>query len=145
MPEVHESAESCIDGDVSGANAPELATTIYQNVKNAYSTIQDSLLQGAWMGTVYNGAYATAAQFKKTLSTILNHEKYDPSIFSVLWEAPHFIDLAFSNVFEGKGGSSKAFVSLLVQRTCVIHRIFQRGKMLKHAICPWGRHKMSSC
>ena len=133
-PEVYESVESGIDGDVSGANAPELATTIYQNVKNAYPTIQDSLLQGAWMGTVCDGAYATAAQFKKTVSTILNHEKYDPNLFSVLWDAPHFIDLAFGDVFEGKIGSSKAFVSLLVQRTCVIHRIFQRGKMLKHAM-----------
>ena len=44
VPEVYESAELGIDGDVSGANAPELATTIYQNVKKAYPTIQDSLL-----------------------------------------------------------------------------------------------------
>ena len=106
-----------MDGDVSGANAPEIATTIYQNVKNAYPTIQDSLLKGAWMGTVCDGAYATAAQFKKTLSTILNHEFFSFVEFSVLWDAPHFIDLAFSDVFEGKIGSSKAFVSLLVQRT----------------------------
>ncbi len=59
-PEVYEPAESGIDGDVSGAHAPELATTIYQNVKDVYSTIQDSSLQGAWMGTVCDGAYATA-------------------------------------------------------------------------------------
>ena len=83
---------------------------------------------------VCNGAYATTAQFNKTLSTILNHKKYDPSLFSVLWDAPHFIDVVFSNVFEGKIGSSKAFVSLLVQRTRVIHHIFRRGKMLKHAM-----------
>ena len=86
------------------------------------------------METVCDGAYATAAQLKKTLSTILNHEKYDPSLFLIVWDAPHFIDLAFTDVFEGKIGSSKAFVSLLVQRTCVIHRIFQPGKMLKHAM-----------
>ena len=123
-PEVYEPAELGIDGDVSGAHAPKLATTIYQNVKDAYSTIQDSSLQGAWMGTVCDRAYATAPEFKKTLSTILNHEKYDPSLFSVLWDAPHFIDLAFSDVFEGK----------LVERTCVVHQMFQRGKMLKHAM-----------
>ncbi|CAB4015440.1 Hypothetical predicted protein, partial [Paramuricea clavata] len=35
-PEVYESAESGIDGDVSGAHAPELATTIYQNITGAY-------------------------------------------------------------------------------------------------------------
>lgn len=142
-PEVFESTESDIDGDVSGAHAPELATTIYQNIKNAYSTIQDSLLQGASMRTVCDGAYSTAAQFNKTLSTVLNHEKYDPSLFSVLWDAQHFIDLAFSDVFEGRIGSSKTFVSQLVQRTCVVHRMFQRRKMLKHAMSMGWTHDVS--
>jgi hypothetical protein len=93
------------------------------------------------MGTVCDGAYATASEFKKTLSTILNHEKYDPSLFSVLWDAPRFIDLAISDVFEGKIGASKEFVCQLVQRTCVVHRIFQRGKMLKRAMSMVGDTK----
>ena len=118
-PEVY--AESGIDGDVGGARVSELATTIYQNVKDAYPTIQDSSLHGAWMGTVCDGAYATASKFKSMLSTILNHEKYDPRFFSVLWDSPHFIDLAFSDIFEGKIGASKEFVSQLVQRTCAVH------------------------
>ncbi len=52
----------------------------------------------------------------------------------MLWDPPRFLDLAFSDVFEGKSGTSQGFVSQLTERTCVVHRIFQRGKMLKHAI-----------
>ena len=86
------------------------------------------------MGTVCDGAYATAQEFKKTLSAMLNHEQYDPSFSSVLWDALHFIDLVFSDVFDGKVGASKEFVSQLIQRTSVVHRMFQQGKMLKHAM-----------
>ena len=85
------------------------------------------------MGTVCDGAYATAVEFERTLATLREQEKYDSSFFSVLWDPPHFLDLAFRDVFNGKLGRCEAFIKRLIERTCVVHRIFQRGKMFKHA------------
>ena len=86
------------------------------------------------MGTVCDGAYAKASEFGRTLAALLDQERYDSSFFSVLWDPPHFLDFAFSDFFEGKSGTSQGFVNQLVERMCVIHKIFQRGKMLRHAM-----------
>ena len=86
------------------------------------------------MGTVCDGAYATASEFEITLATLLNQKKYDSAFFSVLWDPPHLINLAFSDVFDGKHGTSEAFVTHLVRRSCVVHQIFQHRKMLMHAM-----------
>ena len=53
--------------------------------------------------------------------------------FAVLWDPLHYIDLAFKDVFDGRTGFSKEFVSRLVERSIAVHRIFQRRKMLSHA------------
>ena len=132
--EVYKEGDNQVDGDVSGAHAPELAKTLFDEVKAAYPTIEDTTIKGAWMGTVCDGAYAKALGFGRTLATLLDQERYGLSFFSVLWDPPHFLDLAFSDVLEGKSGTSQEFANQLVERTCVIHKIFQRGKMLKHAM-----------
>ena len=128
--EVYNDAKNDIDGDVRGATAPELAKMLYDEIAEAYS-IEESVIRGAWTGTVCDGA----AEFASTLKSILKQEHLDDSaFFSVLWDPAHFLDLAFADVFEGKIGTSKSFMDRLVQRSCVVHKIFQRGKMLKHAI-----------
>ena len=132
--EVYNETDTNVDGDVNGAQAPELANTLFNEIKAAYPKVEETTLKGAWMGTVCDGAYATAAEFERTLLALLDQEKYDRSFFTVLWDPPHFLDLAFSDVFDGKLGTSGAFVKQLIERTCVVHRIFQRGKMLKHAM-----------
>ena len=121
-------------GVVSGAHTPELAKTLFDEIKAAYPKVEETTLKGAWMGTVCDGAYATAGEFERTFAALLEQDKYDQSFFTVLWDPPHFLDLAVSDVFDGKVGTSGAFVKQLIERTCVVHRIFQRGKMLKHAI-----------
>lgn len=68
-----------------------------------------------------------------TLASILDQEQSE-ELFNVVWDAPHFIDLAFCDVFNGKTGHSKDFIKTLVDRSSVVHRLFQRGKMLSHAI-----------
>ena len=69
------------------------------------------------MGTVYDGAYAKASEFGRTLAALLDQERYDSFFFSVMWVPPHFLDLALSDVFEGKSGTSQGFVNQLVERT----------------------------
>ena len=133
-PEVYKETDNELDGDVSGAHAPELAKTLFDEVKAAYPTIEETTIKGAWMGTVCDGAYAKASEFGRTLAALLDQERYDSSFFSVLRDSSHFLDLAFSDVFEGKSGTSQGFVNQLVERMCVVHKIFQRGKMLKHAM-----------
>ena len=131
--EVYNDAKNDIGGDVRGATAPELAKMLYDEIAEAYS-IEDSVIRGAWTGTVCDGAYQ-AAEFASTLKSILKQEHLDDSaFFSVLWDPAHFLNLAFADVFEGKIGTSKSFMDCLVQRLCVVHKIFQQGEMLKHTI-----------
>ena len=113
--EVYKETDTNVDGDVSGAHAPELAKTLFDEIRAAYPTVEETTFKGAWMGTVCDGAYATAVEFERTLAALLEQEKYDSSFFSVLWDPPHFLDLAFSDVFDGKHGTSQAFVRQLVE------------------------------
>ena len=132
--EVYHEADNGVEGDVNGSTAAEWARMVYGEIKKAYPAIEDKIIQGSWAGTVCDGVYQ-ASDFNTTLKSLLIPKELDQSIFfSVLWDSAHFLDLAFSDVFEGKIGKSNAFVNRLVERTCVLHKIFQRGKLLKHAI-----------
>ena len=53
------SAQNDIDGDVHGPTAAELAKTLYDEITGAYS-LEASIICGAWMGTVCDGAYQAA-------------------------------------------------------------------------------------
>ena len=119
-------------GDVGG-NAQELAQSIYKDIRGQYSSHEESIVRAAWMGTACDGPYQ-ARLFASTLKELLDQAQYDPVFFSVLWDAPHFVDLAFSDVFEGKIGSSKDLIQRLVKRSSMVHHIFQRGKILKRAM-----------
>ena len=80
------------------------------------------------MGTVCDGACVyQAAEFASTLKAILHQG-------NLAFSCAHFLDLAFKDVFEGKVGNSKEFVDCLVQRPCIVRKIFQQGKMLNHAM-----------
>ena len=116
-PEVYKETDNEVDDDVSGAHAPELAKTLFDEVKAAYPTIEETTVKGAWVGAVYDGAYAKASECGRTLAALLDQERYDSSFFSVLWVPPHFLDLASSDVFDGKSGTSQGFVNQLVERT----------------------------
>ena len=86
------------------------------------------------MGTLCDGAYQAAA-FSSTLNSVLHQENLvDSSFYCVLLDPTHFLDLAFKDVFQEEVRNSKQFIDRLVQRLCVIHKIFQRGKMLNHAM-----------
>ena len=73
--QVYKETDNGIDGDVSGAHAPELAKTLFDEVKAAYPTIEETIMKGAWMGTVCDGAYSTASGFGRTLATLLQQER----------------------------------------------------------------------
>ena len=77
--EVYNDAKNDIDGDVRGATAPELAKILYDEIAEAYS-IEESVIRGAWIGTVCDGAYQ-AAEFASTLKSILKQEHLDDSAF----------------------------------------------------------------
>ncbi len=96
--EVYESNNTVFSGDISRATARELALKVLNKVKRAYPTVENC----SWMGAVCDGAYATASGFQDTLIGSLHREEVDTAFFVVLWDPPHFIDLAFSDVFHGK-------------------------------------------
>lgn len=97
-PEVYKTTETNVDGDVSGANAPELAKTVYQEVKDAYPTIEESTIKGAWMGTVCDGAYATTAEFETTLATLLD-QKNMIHLFFLYCGTLHILLISHSMMF----------------------------------------------
>ena len=104
-PEVYTKSDD--DGDVSGADAKELATNLYKELENAYSSISKEMMNGSYQGTVCNGAYQ-AAEFEATLRELCEQED-SGDFFVVLWDPPHCIDLALKDVFEGKKGVSKEY------------------------------------
>lgn len=109
----------------------ELARSLYREICKAYPSVPKKVIKGAWIGTVCDGAYPIAG-FVSNLALTLNQEECG-EYFSALWDSPHFLDPAFS-VFNGKTGDSKDFINTLVDRSSVVHRLFQRGKMLSHAV-----------
>ena len=111
-------------GDVAGENAQELAKSIYEDIQGKYPPVDESIVRAAWMGTSCDGPHQ-ARLFASTLQELLDQTQYDAVFFSVLWDAPHFVDLAFSDVFEGKIGSSKDLIQGLVKRSSIVHQIFQ--------------------
>ena len=131
-PEVYHETDTGKEGDVSGGESKELARSLYSEIRKAYPSIPEEVIKGAWMGTVCDGAYQTAG-FVATLASLLSQEE-SVEFFNVVWDAPHFLDLAFCDVFNGKTGHSSDFIKRLVDRSSVVHRLFQRGKMLSHAV-----------
>ena len=131
--EVYHAEDELEVGDVAGGNVQELAKAVYKDIRGSYSSVDESIVRSSWMGTACDGPYQ-AKLFGLTLQELLDQTHYDPVFFSVLWDAPHFVDLVFSDVFEGKIGSSKDFIQRLVKRSSIVYQIFQRGKMLKWAM-----------
>ena len=56
-PEVYNEANSGIEGDVSGAEAGELAESLYSEVQKAYPTLSEDVIDGSLQRTVCDGAY----------------------------------------------------------------------------------------
>lgn len=130
--EVYSDSNSGTQGDVSGAEAKELAEGLYGEIQSAYPSLSKDLINVSYQGTVCDGAYQ-ASEFESTLKDLCN-QKMAGEFFTVLWDPPHYVDIALKDVFEGKHGSSKEFFGRVVKRSSIIHQIFQRGKMLSHAI-----------
>lgn len=130
--EVYQSAHDGKPGSVEGSTAAQLAEGIYNEITTSYPSIPEEVIKGAWMGMVCDGAYQ-AAEFGSTLKRTLNQQTYDESFLSVVWDSAHYMDLAVTDVREGKKGASKSFLKHFIGRTSEVHRMFQRGKMLSHA------------
>ena len=130
--EVYRGTQTDQPGEVSGANSVELAQSLFDDIQETYLSVEESTMKGAWMGTTCDGPYQ-AENFGVTLNRLLRHEQDDSTFSAVLWDAPHFLDLAFSDVFDGKVGNSKELIQRLVERSSMIHKIFQRGKLLSSA------------
>ena len=60
-------------------------------------------------------------------------QKPPSPFFNVVWDPPHWVNLSIEDVMDGKLGNSKAFMKRLIDRSCTIHKIFQRGKSLAEA------------
>ncbi len=68
-PEVYVDADSGVEGDVSGANADELAEGFYGELQKTYPSISRDEINESWMGTVCDDQYQ-AAEFESTLACL---------------------------------------------------------------------------
>ena len=121
--EVYCDSISGTQGDVSGAEAKELAEGLYGKIQNAYPSLSKDLINGSYQGTVCDGAYQ-ASELESTLKDLCN-QKMTGEFFTVLWDPPRYVDIALKDVFEGKHGFSKEFFGQVVKRSSIIHQIFQ--------------------
>ena len=116
---------------VSGGYADELAASSIMLVKKQYDLETDEL--SYCQGIVADGQYQSAG-FKDELKRLLPFDfDVDPvlaTFFSILWDPGHFSDLAFTDVREGKIGSSKEFISRVIKRSNVFGAAFHSGKHL---------------
>lgn len=109
---------------ITGAKADELANLIYKDVKSVYN-LSEQHLASFWQGTTCDGQFQ-AKDFAGQLHKNLSHKG---PFFQVVWDPPHLIDLAIQDVLDGSIGTSRSLIRRLIERTSVVHRIFQYGKM----------------
>ena len=95
---------------VTGACAPELAETMFDTIKMAYPGLTD-ILGNSWQGSVLDGQYQAKGFAKKLMSLL---KKTDSEFVDVVWDPPHWTNLAIKDVFEGKIGESKEFMKRLI-------------------------------
>ena len=98
---------------MSRAKAKELAEGLYGEIQSAYPSFSKYLINGLYQGTVCDGAYQ-ASEFESTLKDLCN-QKMTGEFFAVLWDPPHYVDIALKDVFEGKHGFSKEFFGRVVK------------------------------
>lgn len=116
-------------GGVTGACAPELAESMFTTITTAYPGLIN-IIGTSWQGTVLDGQYQPKG-FANKLWDLL--EKSQCTFTDVIWDPPHWVNLAAEDVLEGKIGHSKEFLKRLITRSATIHQIFQRGKNLAQA------------
>jgi hypothetical protein len=105
-PKVYTPAE---DGGVEGASASELAANTLEAIKNHLSEACLAQL----VGVTADGQYQ-ARDFYSTLLTLLPL-KDNGEFFCVTWDPGHWMNLAVTDVRDGKIGSSTAFFKYFIK------------------------------
>ena len=109
-PAVYNGADEDQSEGVTGACAPQLAETMYDTIKKAYPRLAEKL-GNSWQGSVLDGQYQ-AKGFAEKLNSLL--KKPESEFVDVVWDPPHWTNLAIEDVFEGKVGKSKEFMKRLI-------------------------------
>ena len=128
-PEVYSSGsgdgDNAVDEEISGSRAEELAKGIVECIKDQYCV---EVLQG-WQGTSCDGPYQ-AKDFENSLNTTLG--RTDDTFDVVIWDPPHWVDLAMKDVKDGKiCDNASSYLNRIIKRTTKLHTKFNRGKMLQ--------------
>ena len=127
-----------------------------QSIKKAYPGLADTL-GNSWQCSVLHGEYQAKGFAKKLMSLL---KKTHSELVDVVWDPPHWTNVAIEDVFEAKIGESKEFMKQLigiisktfckgicylcsiithlltgyVGRSSAIHKLFQRQKKLAAAM-----------
>ena len=109
-PAVYHTDEKESDNVVTGAYAPELANSMFQTIATAYPKLVE-IMETSWQGCVLDGQYQ-AKGFAEKLTQLLNKPRSE--FFSVIWDPPHWVNLAIDDVIVGKTGVSKKFLKRLI-------------------------------
>ena len=109
-PVVYHTDENESDNVVTGAYAPELANSMFQTIATAYPKLVE-ILETSWQGCVLDGQYQ-AKGFAEKLTQLLKKPRSE--FFSVIWDPPHWVNLAIDDVIVGKTGVSKKFLKRLI-------------------------------
>lgn len=83
---------------------------MYDTIKKVYPRLAETL-GNSWQGSVLDGQYQ-AKGFAEKLNSLLT--KPVSEFVDVVWDPPHWTNLAMEDVFEGKVGESKEFMKRLI-------------------------------
>ena len=110
-PAVYHNADENESADVvTGAYAPELADSMFQTITAAYPKLAGKL-ETSWQGCVLDGQYQ-AKGFAEKLKQLLKKPRSE--FFCVVWDPPHWVNLAIDDVIVGKIDVSKQFLKRLI-------------------------------
>lgn len=90
----------------------------FQAITTAYPRLADKL-EHFWQGSVLDGQYQ-AKGFAEKLKDLL--KKPTSEFFSVVWDPPHWVNLAIEDVIDRKIGISKDFLKRLIGRYKIAYR-----------------------
>eukprot|EP00112_Aurelia_sp_Birch-Aquarium-sp1_P001875 Seg1203.3 transcript_id=Seg1203.3/GoldUCD/mRNA.D3Y31 product="hypothetical protein" protein_id=Seg1203.3/GoldUCD/D3Y31 len=114
--------------DVSGGSAEDLASNLLRLIKLKLQMSQQDLSR--YCGTTADGQYQ-AEQFLSTIRKETWRENLPEDLLfcqTTIWDAAHLLNLAATDIKDGKVGTSSAFFRNFIKRANEFNNLLSRGK-----------------
>eukprot|EP00794_Sanderia_malayensis_P013576 gene13576-14983_t len=114
--------------EINGGNAPDLAMNLLNTIKLKLNLDKQDLLR--YCGTSADGPYQ-AKEFGSTIRAETGRLDVPEELQfcqTVIWDATHLLNLAATDIRDGKFGTSKDFINKFIKRANEFNHLMARGK-----------------